>query len=91
MNLWERLLGLAKSQDIPELPQLSPDLGLWGRTLEAHTRLDRQLVLHTQLETVVKALTDEFEQFKASSQAEIGKLRLQVEVLKAHDTRRGNG
>lgn len=89
MNLWERLFQMARAKQLPELPKISSDL--WGRTLEAHIRLDQQSVQFVQLEDIVKGLASEMEQSKASMQAEIDKLRMQVEVLQAHETRRRNG
>lgn len=77
MNLWERLSILAQSQK-PRLPKISPDL--WARTLEAHQRLDRLEVRVGELHEIIKGLT-----------SVVDKLRMQMEVVHAHETRRRNG
>lgn len=78
MKLWERLTRTAMSRRPSLLPKLANDL--WGRTLNAHTRLDEQTIRVEQLEAVVHGLTDE-----------VDRLRLQVEVLQAHETGRKDG
>jgi hypothetical protein len=43
------------------------------------------------LEAFIRVLTEELEQFRSSTQAEIDKLRMQVEVLQVHETKRKRG
>lgn len=68
-TLWEGLLAYAKKA---RLPKINRDL--W----EA-----QQLVV--ELRIIVEKLTNEFEAYKNSTDAELTKLRLKVEVLEAHE------
>jgi|EndMetStandDraft_2_1072991.scaffolds.fasta_scaffold237362_3 hypothetical protein len=77
MSLWEQLLVYASRQGAERLPAR---VDLWESTEKL-----------LQLQAIVEQLTREFEQYRTSSQAEIDRLRLQVEVLQAHDTRRRDG
>lgn len=77
VSLWEQLQQYASARG-KRLPTLKRDLWDLPEKMQA-------------LGTIVERLTKEFEEFRTSAQAEIDKLRLQVEVLQAHEARRRNG
>lgn len=75
-TLWEGLLTYAKKA---KLPKINRDL--W--------EAQQQVV---ELRIIVERLTEEFEAYRNITEAEITKLRMEVEVLKAHEQRgRRNG
>ena len=75
-TLWEGLLTYAKKA---KLPKINRDL--W--------EAQQQVV---ELRIIVERLTEEFEAYRNVTEAEITKLRMEVEVLKAHEQRgRRNG
>lgn len=75
-TLWEGLLIYAKKA---KLPKINRDL--W--------EAQQQVV---ELRIIVERLTEEFEAYRNVTEAEITKLRMEVEVLKAHEQRgRRNG
>lgn len=76
MSLWDDLLVVARRR-----PALRPPRqDLWAAA---------QKVL--ELELVVQELSAEVERLKSYTEHEIGKLRMRVDVLKAHETRGRNG